>query len=161
MSGGADDDTWVSVGRVGRAHGLAGAFVVEAASDAPERFAVGARLYLGREPVTVVESKRAGGGRLVVRLDRPAARGAELELPARELPEPEEGSYYAFRLVGLPVREEDGRRLGLVRDVEPGVANDVLLLDSGIALPFVEDCIRCVDLERAEIVVAPGFGDAG
>ena len=159
--GGGSDETWVSVGRVGRPHGLARAFVVELASDAPERFAPGARLYLGREPVTVVESKRAGGGRLVVRLDRAAVRGAELELPARELPEPEEGAYYAFRLVGLEVEEEGGPRLGAVSALEPGVANDVLVLDSGLALPFVADCIRSVDLEAARIVVAPGFRDAG
>lgn len=161
-NGAAGDETWVSVGRVGRPHGLAGAFVVESASDAPERFAVGARLYLEREPATVVESKRAGGGRLVVRLDRRrVTRGAALELPAAELPEPDEGSYYAFRLVGLAVEEEGGRNLGLVRAVEPGVANDVLVLESGVSLPFVEDCIRSVDLERARIVVAPGFSDAG
>ena len=148
---------WVPVGRVGRPHGLAGAFVVEDASDAPERFAPDARLYLGREPVTVVESKRAGGGRLVVRLDREAPRGATLELPADELPRPEDGSWYAFELVGLAVAERDGSKLGRVEDVEPGVANDVLRLDSGVALPLVEACVLEVDLERGRIVVAPGF----
>jgi 16S rRNA processing protein RimM len=153
-------DLWVRVGRVGRPHGLQGAFVVEEASEDPARFAVGARLYLEREPVKVVESKRAGRGRLVVRLDRRAERGRPLELPVSELPEPEEGSYYAFRLVGLTV-EEEGRELGRVEEVEPGVANDVLRLDTGLALPFVEDCIRSVDLEGRRIVVAPGFSDAG
>jgi 16S rRNA processing protein RimM len=152
------DADWVSVGRVGRPHGLSGAFVVEEASEDPARFAVGARLYLDREPVKVVESKRAGRGRLVVRLDRRADRGSRLELPVTELPEPEEGSFYAFSLVGLVVAEE-GRELGRVTDVEPGVANDVLRLDSGLALPFVEDCIREVDLESGRILVAPGFRD--
>jgi len=44
-----------------------------------------------------------------------------------------------------------------VQEVAPGVANDVLELDSGIALPMVEDCIRAVDIERGRIVVSPGF----
>ena len=35
----------VTVGRVGKSHGLDGSFVVENASDAPERFAVGAELW--------------------------------------------------------------------------------------------------------------------
>lgn len=152
---------WISVGRVGRPHGLRGEFVVEGASEAPERFASGARLYLDRRPVTVVTSKRAGRGRLVVRLDRPAERGSALELPASELPEPEDGSWYAFRLVGLSVEEEGGRDLGRVFEVEPGVANDVLRLDSGIALPFVAPCILAVDLEGGRVVVAPGFADPG
>jgi ribosomal 30S subunit maturation factor RimM len=46
-----------------------------------------------------------------------------------------------------------------VRDVVPGVAHDVLELDSGVALPLVEDCILDVDLSAGRIVVAPGFAD--
>ena len=151
---------WVSVGRVGRPHGLAGAFVVEQASESPERFAVGTTVYVAREAARVVESKRSGG-RLVVRLDRSVTRGAPLELPADGLPAPDEDSFYVFRLLGLAVEEEGGRDLGRVLDVEPGVANDVLRLDSDLALPFVEDCVRAVDLEAGRIVVAPGFADAG
>jgi 16S rRNA processing protein RimM len=149
-------ESWVRVGRVGRPHGLDGSFLVEDASDTPERFAAGATVYLSREPAVVVAAKRAGG-RTVVRLDRPAARGAALELPAAELPAPEEGSYYVFQLVGLEVMEEGGRRLGCVREVAEGVANDVLELDTGAALPLVEACVHVIDLERGRIVVAPGF----
>jgi 16S rRNA processing protein RimM len=150
---------WVAVGFVGRPHGLRGDFVVEHPSEAPERFARGARVYVAREPAVVVDSKRAGRGRLVVRLDRSVERGAALELPVDELPEPEEGSYYAFQLVGLAVREDGGRELGRVQEVDPGVANDVLRLDSGVALPLVEDCVREVDLPGGRILVAPGFAD--
>ena len=149
------------VGRVGRPHGIRGAFVVEEASEAPERFALGARVYVGRKPAEVVESKRAGRGRLVLRLDREAARGDALELPESELPPPEDGAYYAYRLVGLAVVEEGGEELGRVAEVEPGVANDVLRLDSGLALPLVGDCVRHVDLDAGRILVAPGFAVAG
>jgi 16S rRNA processing protein RimM len=146
----------VTIGRVGRPHGLDGSFVVENASEDPERFAPGASVLLDGEQAEVVESKRAGG-RLVIRLDRPAARGTELQIRRAELPDPEEGSYYVFQLVGLDVAEEGGRRLGKVTDVAPGVANDVLELDSGLALPLVEACVRKVDLEQRRILVAPGF----
>jgi 16S rRNA processing protein RimM len=147
---------WVGVGRVGRAHGLDGSFVVEGPSDDPERLAPGARLYAGGEPVTVVAAKRAGG-RLVVRLDRPVERGAVLEVPAAELPPLPEGEFYAFELVGASVVDDEGRPAGRVADVAPGVANDVLELDTGLALPLVEDCVREVDLEHARIVVASAF----
>jgi 16S rRNA processing protein RimM len=149
-------EPWVAVGRVGRPHGVRGAFVVEDASEDPARLAVGARVYVGREPATVVESKRAGG-RLVVRLEPPPTRGAVLELPAAELPPPDEDAFYVFQLVGLEVEEEGGRRLGPVQDVVPGVANDVLELESGIVLPMVEECVRTVDVEGGRIVIAPGF----
>jgi len=152
----AGGERWVKVGRVGRPHGLAGAFVVEHASDDPGRFAKGATVYVDREPATVVESKTSGG-RIVIRLDRPARRGAEVELPERELPPAGEDAFYVYQLVGLTVEEEGGRVLGRVQDVTPGVANDVLELEGGIALPMVEDCVRTVDLEEGRIVVAPGF----
>jgi 16S rRNA processing protein RimM len=148
----------VVIGRVGRPHGLEGAFVVDDASDDPERFAVGARVLLDGEPAVVEERKRAGG-RLVVRLDRAAARGASLEIRRDQLPPPEADEYYVFQLVGLDVVEEGGRTLGRVRDIVAAPANDVLELDSGRALPMVEDCVLEVDLSSRRILVARGFAD--
>ena len=92
----------VVVGRGGRPHGLDGAFFVEDASEAPERFRVGARLLVGGAPARIVEEKRSGG-RVVVRVDRAAERGATLEVLREELPPPEEDSYYVADLVGLAV----------------------------------------------------------
>ncbi len=45
--------------------------------------------------------------------------------------------------------------------VAEGVANDVLELDSGLALPLHEECVLDVDLAARRIVVAPGFADPG
>ena len=117
-------------------------------------------LYVDGEPAKVEGSKRGSGGRPVIRLDRDAPRGAELTVRRDELPPPEEGQYYAFQLVGLAVEEEGGRVLGRVANVAPGVANDVLELDSAVALPLVEACVREIDLERGRILVAAGFADA-
>jgi 16S rRNA processing protein RimM len=150
----------VSVGRVGRPHGLDGSFFVERASEDPDRFRLGTVLYAGGSPAEIVASKKAGG-RPVIRLDRPVERGTALEIPRSELPPLEEGSYYAFELVGLEVEEEGGRSLGRVREVSPGVANDVLELESGLALPMVDDCVLRVDLKRARIVVSAGFSEPG
>ncbi len=149
----------VPVGRVGKPHGLDGSFFVEQASEDPERFAVGAVLHVEGEPARVETSKRSGG-RPVIRLDRAPRRGAELAVPRNTLSPTEPGEYYAFELAGLEVEEEGGRPLGRVAQVAPGVANDVLELDSGLALPLVEACVREVDLERGRIVVSAGFADA-
>ena len=154
----SEPDT-VVVGHVGKGHGLDGSFVVEDASEDPERFAVGAELLVEGEVAQVVSAKQARG-RPVIRLDRRPARGAALEVRRSALPPTEEDEYYVFQLVGLRVDEESGATLGNVRDVTPGVANDVLELDSGLALPMVEDCVRDIDLEAGRIVVAPGFSDA-
>jgi 16S rRNA processing protein RimM len=150
----------VTVGRVGKPHGLDGSFVVEDASETRELFSVGAQLFVGGEAAAVVASKQARG-RPVIRLDRRVPRGAELAVPLEALAPTGEDEYYVFQLVGLCVEEEGGASLGSVLDVAPGVANDVLELDSGLSLPMVEECILSVDLDARRIVVAPGFSDAG
>ena len=150
----------VEVGRVGKPHGLAGAFFVERASSNPERFAVGAQVLVEGEPAVVVESKQSGG-RPVIRLDRSVARGAALQVARSELPPPDDDSFYVTDLVGLEAVEQDGPVLGRVTEVSPGVANDVIELDSGLALPFVAACVLEVDLDGRRIVVAPGFSDHG
>jgi 16S rRNA processing protein RimM len=150
----------VRIGRVGKPHGLDGSFFVEQPSEDEAWFAKGATLRVDGEPATVIGSKRSRG-RPVVKLDREVPRGAELSVPRAELPATEEHEYYAFELVGLEVEEEGGRELGRVSEVQPGIANDVLQLDSGVALPLVDACILRVDLEKGRILVAPGFAPHG
>jgi 16S rRNA processing protein RimM len=152
----AEPPELITVGKVGKPHGLDGSFVVEDASEDPQRFEPGATLLVEGDAAEVVERKRAGG-RLVVRLDRPVDRGTPLQISRADLPQPKAGEYYVFQLVGLDVEEEGGRALGTVTEVAPGVANDVLELDTGLSLPLVEACVREVDLERRRILVAPGF----
>ena len=153
-------DELVPVGRVGRPHGVDGAFFVENPSARAGVFTSGAMLYAGGEPATVVASRHGSGGRPVIRLDRHVERGAELAVARATLPElSDEDEFYAFQLVGLRVEEEGGRQLGRVREVLQYPANDVLELDSGVSLPLVEACVRQVDLAGGRIVVAVGFAD--
>jgi 16S rRNA processing protein RimM len=147
----------VTVGRVGRPHGVDGSFFVEGASDTPERFERGAVLLVDGKPAEIVVSKRGAGGRPVIKLERTVPRGATLAVRRDDLPEPEEDAYYVFQLVGLRVEEEGGRALGTVTEVENGPANDTLALDSGLLLPLVESCVLDIDLDERRILVARGF----
>jgi 16S rRNA processing protein RimM len=151
----------VTVGKVGRPHGTDGAFVVEGGSRDPGRFAVGASVLVGGVPATVVVSRRVGKGRLAIRLDRPVERGADLAVRREDLAELEDGAFYVSDLVGLEVVEQGGARLGVVRDILPGPANDALELDGGRLLPLVEDCVLEVDLAAGLVLVALGFADDG
>jgi 16S rRNA processing protein RimM len=149
----------VTVGRIGRPHGLDGSFVVEDASDDPRWFEVGSRLLVGDGELEVVGARTAGG-RPVIRLAGEAPRGAQLQVAREALPPTGEDEYYAFELVGLEVVEGE-RPLGRVVSVLPGVANDSLELEGGELLPLVGDCVLGIDLEIGRILVAPGFSDPG
>ena len=148
----------VRIGRVGRPHGIDGAFFVEQPSDDERWWRAGARFLAGGEPVEVIAHRRSSG-RPVVKLDRPVARGAALEVERADLPPTQEDEYYVFELVGLEVVEENGRVLGTVKAVAPGVANDVLELSDELLLPMVEECVRSIDLAGRRIVVAEGYAD--
>ncbi len=152
-----DETGVVIVGRVGRPHGLDGAFVVERASEDDRRWQVGAVLLVDGVPATIELSRRVGGGRRAIRLDRQVDRGTELAVPVSELPPPDPDSYYAFQLVGLTVVDEDGSELGRVVEVHPGVANDNVELEDGMLVPLVDDAVRSIELDAARIVVDRGF----
>jgi 16S rRNA processing protein RimM len=146
----------VVVGRVGKPHGLEGAFVVEQASEEPERFVVGARVVVEGGEAEIVEAKRAGG-RPVIRLDRSVRRGAALEVDRESLPDLGPDRYYVADLVGCTVERDDDVRLGTVTQVHDLPANAVIELDNGLLLPLVDACVREVDLAARRILVAPGF----
>ncbi len=147
----------VPVGRAGRPHGLDGAFVVEQGSDDPDRYAVGAVLYVDGVPAKVTVSRRVGRGRHAIRLDRTVERETTLTVPRSELPRLAEGEFYAFELIGLRVEEVGGRQCGIVRDLLPGPANDNLELDDGTLVPMIEDAIAAIDVAAGLVLLNPGF----
>lgn len=151
------EDRLVPIGRVGRPHGLDGAFVVEQASADERRWQVGATLLVDGEPATITATRRVGGRRRAIALDRRAERGATLSVRMSELPVPAPDSYYAFQLVGLAVVEEGGREFGHVVEVVPGVANDNLELGNGTLVPLIEDAIHAIDVDAGRIVLVRGF----
>jgi len=148
----------IRIGKVGRPHGIDGAFFVEQPSDDTRWWKTGATFLAGGTPIEVV-AHRTSSGRPVIKVEPPVERGALLEVERDDLPPTEEDEYYAFELVGLEVVEENGRALGTVKAVNPGVANDVLELDTGVLLPMVEECVRTIDLDGKRIEIAEGFTD--
>jgi 16S rRNA processing protein RimM len=160
----------VTVGRVGRPHGLRGDVTIAVSTDDPDaRFAPGAVLDSDGGPLTVA-ARRRSGGLLVLRFegveDRDAAealRGTTLSVSAATLPpvdDPDE--FYDHQLVGLAVRHVDGRPLGEVVDVWHPPASPVLLVrrpdGSDEAVPFVRALVPTVDVAGGFLVVEPPDG---
>lgn len=160
----------LTVGKVGRAHGLRGDVFVEVRTDEPDRrFAAGTRFRTPRGDLDV-DGARWHSGRLVVAFaqskDRDVAerlRGVELivDVPVDERPEdPEE--YYDHQLRGLTAATSDGVPIGVVSDVLHLPAQDVLVLDvagSEVLVPFVADLVPVVDVAagRVEVRELPGL----
>jgi 16S rRNA processing protein RimM len=80
--------------------------------------------------------------------------GVELYLP-REQIELNEGEYLDDDLVGLPLRDEQGRTCGTVAEVQHHPSQDFLVVEPGHALvPMVKAFIQKIDLKQGHIVVS-------
>ena len=81
-------------------------------------------------------------------------KGAHLFLPEVELPEREEGEFYAYELVGMEVWTDGGRKIGRVERIEDLGVYDILILeDKKTMIPFVSDIVLEVDRRRRRIEV--------
>jgi 16S rRNA processing protein RimM len=164
------DGPAVVVGTVAKAHGVRGEVAVQVLSDNPDRFAVGAVVYLEDGRTLTVASTRSHGGRLLVTFrevpGREAAeglRGRTLVVPESMLPTLPEGQWWPHQLQGCDVRTEAGRELGRLVDVIPNPANDlwVARTQDGVEtlVPVLPDVIVEVDPDAKRIVVrdVPGL----
>lgn len=158
----------VTIGRIAAPQGVRGAVRVLSLSDFPERWERLREVYVGEEPAPrrcrLVGFVRSGMPVLELEgvSDRTAAeamRGAPLQVPASEVhPLPPE-TFYVFQLVGLEVRDPDGRYLGRVTGVEPAPAGDLLVVDLGqgqaCRVPFVRQFVDRVDPGEGRVVIRP------
>ena len=133
----------LEVGRVLRAHGVAGDVIVELYTDRPERLAAGAEFHTDRGVLTVTASRRHQG-RWIVSTAEIDSREAEREyqqlaLTAPALPDPDE--LWVHELIGCRVLDTTGETRGVVDAVQQNPASDLLVLDTGALVPltFVVD----------------------
>ncbi len=144
----------VTVGRVGRPHGLDGGFRVEAATH---RLTVGMTVTVAGDE-RVVERVAGTKERPLARLrgvgDRDASarlRGEPLLLNEVEAPL-ESGEWLAGDLEGCMIPG-----LGRVSRVVGAPSCDLLELEDGTLVPMIEDAVRSVDLQARRIEVDRRF----
>jgi 16S rRNA processing protein RimM len=162
----------VTVGRIGRPHGIRGDVVVGVRTDEPDlRFAPGSRLDtdpVGIGPLTVASIKWHSG-ELLVRFagiaDRDAAaelRGTWLTVDSATIPpsdDPDE--FHDIDLIGLSVRTVGGGPVGTVGDVLHS-GQDVLVVKLAdgrdVMVPFVLPLVPEVNVASGFLVIDPPEG---
>ena len=162
----------VTVGRIGRPHGVRGDVVVGVRTDEPElRFAKGSRLdtdpaSLG--PLTVAGTKWHSG-ELLVKFqgigDRDAAadlRGTWLLVDSASIAPPDDpDEFNDSDLRGLAVRTLDGTDVGVVDDVLHS-GQDTLVVKAAdgreVMIPFVKPIVPEVDVASGYLVIDPPVG---
>lgn len=160
----------VTVGRIGRPHGLHGEVTVEVRTDEPdERFLAGTEVLVGGAP-RLIESVHWHGNRLLLRFlgvyDRTAAealRNTLIEVERPEDAEPDEpDAFYDSALRGCSVRDVAGNDVGVISDVVHLPGQDLLAVrthdDREILVPFVEEIVPEVDIAARVVTIDPPSG---
>jgi len=157
----------LTVGRIGRAHGVRGEVTVEVRTDSPEnRFYPGAILSTdpeARGPLKV-SSVRWNNATLLLafegRIDRNQVEDLRDTVLLAEVDvneEMEEDEFHIAQIVGCIAIDEDGSQIGEVIDVLPLPGADTLVIaraGSEILIPFVKHHVPEIEVAKKQITVA-------
>lgn len=169
LAGRADPGLKIAVGRVLRPHGVKGEIkfvpffdgIPELIINTPVELAMeGGTAPLFATPVNFRGSEKA----LIVKFsgfdnpeDARALTNRVAQLERRRMPDLPPGNYYYEEIIGLPVFDEDGVQIGLLKDFFPAGDKDVWEIEtvSGgeILLPCLPETLLNVDLQRGTITV--------
>ena len=155
------------VGVIAGTHGLRGEVKVFPTTDEPRRFLDLEKVIMdtGREEMILTIRSVKFFKKFVILgfegMDRiedvERLKGAELMIDRKDAIPLEEGEYFIPDLLGLKVVTDDGRELGVIKDVIETGANNVYDVqnDAGgrILIPAIPQCILDVRLEEGDMKV--------
>ena len=163
----------VAVGRILGAHGRDGEIRVRSTSNVPDRFDEGQSLKLSKDGSTpggltfrIARSRTTitkGSEELILLLrgfhDRDQAirlTGQWLCVTQSDVPEPKEGEYFHYQLIGLKVRTVNGDGLGQIIDILETGSNDVYVVSGSegeILVPALGHVVIDIDVLSGLMVV--------
>jgi len=156
------------VGVIASTHGIAGELNVFPTTDDPKRFKKlkevsmendrGERCLLHVERVkfskkfVIVKFKEYSDINEVERF-----RGNKLIVPRKDAVHLNPGEYYVQDLIGIDIVDEDGNKLGVLKDVIQTGANDVYEMEreglSNVMIPAIKQCILDVNLDANKMII--------
>jgi 16S rRNA processing protein RimM len=174
-------DEWVELGRIVGAHGIRGQVRVRYFGDGPDHLLDCQEVWLGSgkgdaspRRFDVISGGLGRGGEARLGLegidDRDVAlelRGSLVLMREAELESLPEGEFYWHQLIGCRVELEDGRPVGVVREIWDTGAHDTLVVEDPRGkqqlLPTAKELMPLIDLEGKRIVIRnlPGLVDLG
>jgi 16S rRNA processing protein RimM len=157
-----------TVGKLVNTHGLKGEVRVTSTTDFPDqRFRKGNELFLFHASLSAplklkIETRRAHKDFEILSFqgyshinDIEKYKGGELKIPEEALMELEDDEFYIHQLIGCEVVTDEGEALGKIVDVMQPGANDVWVVKGQrgeILLPFIDECIKEVDIANKRVV---------
>ena len=157
------EEKLIPIGKITGVHGLRGIVKVWSYAESLDAFAIGRKLYIdsGGKPEHVLSIRTAGVHKKGVLLSFNEVQGidaaeklmgVELLIERSALPEPEEGTYFWFDIIGLKVYTVSDDYLGVVESIIPTGSNDVYVVKDGAKETLVPA------LKSVLVSICPGDG---
>ena len=154
---------FMSVGQIGKTHGLKGEVKVFSLTDTLERFKELKSVYIDGE-IRKVEGCKLQADRAILKIEgidtieqAELYRNKYLMVSREDAIELPEGSYYVADLIDCSVFEEGGEELGKVFDVLSTPGNDVYWVKGKkeVLIPVLKDIVVSIDIDKREIIIKP------
>lgn len=157
-----------TIGQVLNTHGIKGEVKVKQITDFIERFEVGSIVYLidVEEQVITLEvaSVRNQQDLLLIQFtgydsidDVENFKGCLLKIKDEQLTPLKEHEYYFHEIIGCTVYDMDGNEIGEVDSILTPGANDVWVVKdqqrNEYLIPYIEDIVKEVDVEKQQIII--------
>ena len=155
------------VGVITSPHGVHGEVNVFPTTDDPKRFLDLKKIYLDTKKELIeceIKSVKFFKNMVILSFtgmdDRNAIekfRQCDLLIDREDAMELGEDEYFICDLIGLDIIDEDGKKIGVLKDVMTSAANDVYVVEKTdgeeLLIPAIRDCILDTSLEEGYIRV--------
>jgi 16S rRNA processing protein RimM len=169
--------SFIAIARIARTRGNRGEVLADLHTDFPDRFHLLEEVWLefddGHRQCMVLEESWEHKGRIVLKFagvdtinSAEDYVGCWVEIPADQVTQLPEGTYFDYDLIGCFVEDTHGDRLGIVTDILRITGNNQLVVKGfgrEFLIPAVESiCIRISVAEKRILVDPPeGLMDLG
>ena len=167
-------EKWFNVGKIVNTHGIRGEVRVISRTDfAEDRYKVGNTLYLFRENKEPLELKIAShrthkNFNLLTFEGYPNVNDVEplrdgiLKIDESQLTELDEGEFYFHEIIGCTVFTDEGKEVGIIREILTPGANDVWVVKGAsgkdVLIPYIEQIVKEVDIKSQKVIITPMEG---
>jgi len=159
----------VTIGEIGRPHGLAGEVKVRPIVDDSGRFSRLKHVIVEtpngqRTQLTIQRVRSQNAGYIVsfheiTSIEQAALwTRAEVKIPQDALEALPDGRYYHFDLMGMEVFTENDVCIGTIEDIVSTGSHDVFVVkqqETEHLIPGTEEIVRHVDVEQKRMVIRP------
>lgn len=157
---------YILIGKIVNIHGIKGEIKIYPYTDDIFNLSKMKEFYLDNslKLKCIIQNCRVHKNMLIVKLkgvsnpeEAIKLKNKDIYIPKESLEKLDDGSYYIFELIGLEVFDIDNNKIGILNDVQSGLANDVyeiLTLDNKkIYLPAIKEVVKKVDIENKKLYV--------